>query len=460
MKFIDLFAGLGGFHLALSRLGHECVYACEIDPDLNKIYRDMYGMNIDLDIKNVDLSNIPKYDILCAGFPCQPFSKAGTQSGFNHEIAGDMFDILCQFLEKHSPEFLFLENVPNLLTHNNGFTWLYMKSKLENLGYYISSDVISPTDFNIPQTRKRLYILGSKNSSNIKWPVNELHNNSTIADILIDNPTHTKKLNKQKKEVLNIWSDFLKMVPDKNQVFTPIWSMEFGATYPYEETTPYMLNINQLKKFKGSFGKDLSNVNEEDITKFIPPYAQYSKNKKDKSALSDKFPRWKINFITKNREFYLNNKNWIDEWLKESLKVESFHTASFQKLEWNCHGNELNLENKLISFRSSGIRVKRLDNAPTLVNLTSTSLPFVTSKKRYLTLEECLHLQGFHEKDFKKLLNKDYLLKINRTSDGFFMRCLGNAVNVDVIEKIASVFLTKKQNVLHRRIDEQISLPY
>ncbi len=460
MKFIDLFAGLGGFHLGLSRLGHECVFACEIDPTLNKIYRDIYSMNIEFDIKNVDLNNIPKYDVLCAGFPCQPFSKAGSQSGFNHKVAGDMFDILCKFLERHSPEYFFLEKVPNLITHDKGFTWLYMKSKLENLGYFVSQDIISPTDFNIPQTRKRLYVLGSKNNSHIKWPVSELYNNSSIKEILVDKPIHTKKLNKQKKEVLKIWSNFLKMVPDKNHIFTPMWSMEFGATYPFEETTPYMLSFNQLKKYKGCFGKDLSKVNKEKIMEFIPPYAQYSRSKNEDSSSKNKFPSWKINFIRKTRKFYQNNKDWIDEWLKESLKVKSFHTASYQKLEWNCIGEKLNLENKLISFRSSGIRVKRLDNAPTLVNLTSTSLPFVTSKNRYLTLEECLHLQGFHEKKFKRLLNKDYLSEINKASDDFFLRSLGNAVNVDVIEKIASVFLSKKQNVLHRRIKEQISLPY
>ena len=91
MKFIDLFAGLGGFHLALSSQGHKCVYACELDNTLRDFYKKNFDLNSDGDITKIDIRSIPKHDILCAGFPCQPFSKAGKSEGFNHKIAGKMF---------------------------------------------------------------------------------------------------------------------------------------------------------------------------------------------------------------------------------------------------------------------------------------------------------------------------------------------------------------------------------
>lgn len=453
MKFIDLFAGLGGFHVALKRLGHKCVYACEIEPTLNRIYKDIHGIQPDFDIKEVDLSKIPHYEILCAGFPCQPFSKAGSQSGFDHKVAGDMFEILFKFLKTHKPKYFILENVPNLIKHDHGYTWLYMKSKLESISYKINFDVISPTNFNIPQTRERVYILGALDDIPIKWPIYPMKSNITIKDILIDKPKFIKRLNKSKKEVLDIWQDFLNCAPDKNSIISPLWSMEFGATYPFEETTPFALGTKKLKKYKGSFGIDLSTIKEEKIFENIPPYSHYSNRKNESDAKKIRFPAWKINFIKRIRNYYEENKPWIDDWLKRTLKKEVFQIPSFQKFEWNCNGDILNLNDKLISFRSSGVRVKRLDNAPTLVNLSLTSLPYLSTSKRYLTIEECLVLQGFHEIKYKILSDEKYLKKINRVSIDFVLRALGNAVNVDVVEQIAKTFLSKKNNILHRKVD-------
>lgn len=458
MKFIDLFAGLGGFHTALSRLGHKCVYACEIDPALNKIYKDIHGIQPDFDIKLADLDNIPKYDILCAGFPCQPFSKAGTQLGFSHKVAGEMFEALYKFLSTHKPKYFFLENVPNLVTHDKGYTWLYMKTKLESQGYNVSQDIISPTDFNIPQTRDRFYILGTLESKYIRWPVSEKKDNFSIKDILIENPLEIKRLSIQKREALNIWKGFLASAPNKYEIISPLWSMEFGATYPYEETTPFALGAKKLKNFKGSFGKDLTRIDEKNVMNYIPPYSHYSSRKNESDSNKFIFPKWKIKFIKKIRKYYQRNKTWIDVWMKKSLKKDVFKIPSFQKFEWNCHGDDLSLEDKLVSFRSSGIRVKRLDNAPTLVNLSTSGLPYLTTEKRYLTVEECLKLQGLHEKKFKKLLNQNYIKNLNKDSNAFLFRALGNAVNADVIEKIALTFFSKKTNIIHRKIKTQINL--
>ena len=171
MKFIDLFAGLGGFHLALSRLGHECVFASEIETFLREHYNKNFKMFPEGDITKIKIKSIPKHEILCAGFPCQPFSKAGLANGFNHKIAGKMFFYLIKIIKYHKPKYLFLENVPNLIGHNNGETWQYMKKRISKIGYDVDQKILSPTDYNIPQTRNRLYIVAKKNKlTDFVWP--------------------------------------------------------------------------------------------------------------------------------------------------------------------------------------------------------------------------------------------------------------------------------------------------
>ena len=104
-----------GFHLALSDLGHECVFACEIEKYLRRHYEENFKINPEGDITKIKPKNIPKHDILCAGFPCQPFSKAGYANGFSHKVAGKMFFQLIKIIKYHKPKYLFSRNVPNLI---------------------------------------------------------------------------------------------------------------------------------------------------------------------------------------------------------------------------------------------------------------------------------------------------------------------------------------------------------
>ena len=99
MKFIDLFCGLGGFHVALKKLGHKCVYASEILPNLRKNYERNFKIKVNGDITRINIRKIPNHQILCAGFPCQPFSKAGSQEGFSHKIAGNMFSYILKMFQ-------------------------------------------------------------------------------------------------------------------------------------------------------------------------------------------------------------------------------------------------------------------------------------------------------------------------------------------------------------------------
>ena len=162
MRFVDLFCGIGGFHAALHRLGHECVFATDIDKYAAETYEKNWGkpggFDVNCDIREV-IDMIPEMDIICAGFPCQPFSKSGSQEGFQDQTRGTLFHDICYLAEKHSPKALFLENVPNLVKHDAGNTFLVIEKRLQELGYDFEWKILSPHKFGIPQVRTRVYIV-------------------------------------------------------------------------------------------------------------------------------------------------------------------------------------------------------------------------------------------------------------------------------------------------------------
>jgi DNA (cytosine-5)-methyltransferase 1 len=173
LRFIDLFAGLGGFHVALTRLGHQCVFAAEIDRDLQELYRLNFGMRPASDIRFC-WKDVPDHDVLCAGFPCQPFSKAGSQSGFTCPDSGDLFEYILKIVDRHSPEYLLLENVPNILRHAQGETWRRIRESLQARGYEVSSTEISPHQIGIPQIRNRALIVACRSGlEGFEWPMQD-----------------------------------------------------------------------------------------------------------------------------------------------------------------------------------------------------------------------------------------------------------------------------------------------
>ncbi len=172
-KFIDLFAGIGGFHLAMHRLGGECVFASEIDEYARLTYQENYQkispklFENDLfnkDIRTVSPKDLPDFDVLCAGFPCQPFSQAGYKRGFadNHNSErGNLFFNIAEILEAKRPKAFFLENVRGLVTHDKGKTFKIIRNILENeLGYSFYYKVIQASDYGLPQLRPRVFIVG------------------------------------------------------------------------------------------------------------------------------------------------------------------------------------------------------------------------------------------------------------------------------------------------------------
>ena len=166
LTFIDLFAGIGGFRIALNRLGLECVFSNDYDKYACKTYSANFGDILNKDIHEIKEDEIPHFDILCGGFPCQPFSIAGVSKknsmgvkhGFDDKKQGNLFFEIIRIVRHHNPKILFLENVKNLKSHDKGATWKVIKTEIENAGYYVFEKIIDGKYF-VPQHRERIYIV-------------------------------------------------------------------------------------------------------------------------------------------------------------------------------------------------------------------------------------------------------------------------------------------------------------
>lgn len=160
LTFIDLFAGIGGFRLAFEKAGYDCVYSCEINPACQEVYVNNFGEKPNNDIKKINVKKLPNFDVLTAGFPCQPFSICGKKEGFE-DTRGTLFFNICQIIKTKKPSVILLENVKHLIHHDQGNTLKVILTSLQNLGYQVSYELLNAKDFGLPQNRERIIIIAT-----------------------------------------------------------------------------------------------------------------------------------------------------------------------------------------------------------------------------------------------------------------------------------------------------------
>ena len=377
--FIDLFAGIGGFHLAMHELGGKCVFASEWDKDAQETYEANYGITPYGDITKIGEKEIPQHDVLCAGFPCQPFSKAGKQEGFDDETKGTLFFDIERILRHHHTKYIILENVRNLVAHDNGNTWRTIHSHLVNLGYRLTPEplIVSPHYFGVPQLRERVVVLGIYDPEHANQPLTinlpkPMSKRECRLDSILekDNDDPQYKLTDEEIEAIEVWDEFYHGIKEKVIGF-PIWLDWF--------TTP-------------------------------PP------------TDPKKMPEWKQAFVRKNNELYQNNREFIDGWLEKHNHLRHF-TPTMRKMEWQCGEAVASAWDAFMQMRPSGLRIKRPDCAPALVAIVQ--VPIIGKYRRRMTVREAARLQSFDDR-FIPNPNMHQAYKQ-----------FGNAVNVKVIKECA-----------------------
>ena len=381
-KFIDLFCGIGGFHQAMKSLGGECVFASDIDEDCRKTYEVNYGITPVGDITKIEAADIPPHDVLCGGFPCQAFSKAGNRLGFDDPTKGTLFFDICRILKYHHTKYVLLENVRNLASHDHGKTWNVIHDKLEELGYNLLPEpvIFSPHYLGIPQHRERVYIMCIRKDIGKVHPftfTKEQIIPCTINSILQDDEEIPNikeyRISSDLEDLINLWNEFIRNIKIEKLPSFPVWS---------------------------------DRLSDLDTTEDLSQY-----------------PLWKRNFILKNNELYVNNRQFIDGWLKRARKNPLFFGAK-AKLEWQA-GQTKNPDiwEQIFQFRPSGIRIKVNTYFPALVAIVQTSI--IGSKKRFLTPRECARLQSFPENFLPDVKQKQAYKQF------------GNAVNVECVKLFA-----------------------
>lgn len=373
LRYIDLFAGIGGFHEALKRLGKtQCVFASEIDIEACETYKENFGIDPYGDITKVKVEDIPPFDLLCAGFPCQPFSKGGNQNGFN-DVRGTLFFDIARILDHHKPKYVLLENVPNLVSHDHGNTYDTIIRTLRNLGYFVpeSPIIISPHNIGIPVHRPRAFIpctleLVDVEQVNIQVPKTVYHSNFIQEYFNFKERRNSElSITEYEQRVLEMWDDFYAGI-DIKVIGFPIWYETFRV-----------------------------------------------------KQISASLPKWKRGFIEKNVSLFHRNKEFIEGWEKKYDYLK-WVTPTHKKFEWQCGNDCSSVFEGLIQFRPSGVRVKRLNYFSTLVAMNHPQI--IGPLRRRLDSDETKLLQSFPV-DFKIHPKRSVALKQ-----------LGNSVNVEVVQ--------------------------
>lgn len=399
--FVDLFAGIGGFHAALAELGGECVYASEIDEAAAKIYQHNWEIRDnhfagDIIPETDPVVKVPKHDVLAAGFPCQPFSKSGLQRGME-EARGTLFWNICRVLEEHRPSIVLLENVRNIAGPRHTHEWDVIIRTLRELGYQVSSTpavfsphLLPPDLGGRPQIRERVFIVGTY--------VGDERAYEDVAPVVTNRP-------------LFDWSpqdwvlgDFLEREED----------IADRANYDLTETE---------QRWVGAWSEFVDRLRELGVPKLpgFPVWVDAFVHE-DELVIDPETPAWKTNFLRKNAGFYTQYRAVLDQWLADFDGLRDF-PPSRRKFEWQAQ-DARSLSDCILHFRPSGIRAKRPTYVPALVAITQTTV--LGDPLRRITPREAARLQGLPESfDFPG------------QPDVLTYKQLGNGVNAGVVYHVA-----------------------
>ena len=420
--FIDLFAGIGGFHAALEALGGKCVYAVEIDPAAANVYERNWGMNPLGDITEDVSENsmrVPKHDVLVAGFPCQPFSKSGAQRGMD-ETRGTLYWNILQIIQKRKPALVLLENVRNLAGPRHAHEWAVIIKTLREQGYRVSDTpaifsphLLPPDHGGRPQVRERVFIVAIKNpprSSSMTSEMEPVVSNQPVngwdplqwslehhLPLEEDHHVHGCDLNEQEILWIDAWNDFVKGMRKR-------------------------LKSGRLPGFP-LWGDDWR------LTKNL--------------RLAAEIPEWKKDFLRKNAAFYTEHQVFIDKWSKKWDFYSDKFPTSRRKLEWQAQDTP-SLWETVMHFRPSGIRAKRPTYLPALVAITQTSI--IGSRKRRLSVREAARLQGLPE-----------WFNFGDQNDKSSYKQLGNGVSVGAVWYVVRTTIESHREIFEKTCPELVT---
>lgn len=385
-SFIDLFCGIGGFHVALADLGGRCVFACDIDKECRAMYEKNFGLRPEGDITKIDAKDVPDHDVLVGGFPCQPMSNAGKKRTFADK-RGKLFDEIVRIARAKRPKAMILENVKHIKKVDGGKVYAYVYEELKKIGYRVRDIELSPHQFGVPQQRKRVYFVCIDERAfggdvAIDFPDIPVIPTEPSHRIFQDRDQVPAKydVSPDLKSVIDAWDVMLKRMDAGQRISVPILLDEFDKQY-------------------------------------------------DEDALAA-LPDWRRTYVKKNKDLYEKYRPVWNAWRREHAETLS-KKSIYSKLEWQTGplvGDD-SIWDHFVQIRQSGIRVKRSDTFPTLVAMVQ--VPIYGKEKRFLTPRECARLQSFPDD-----------VKLHET-DRVAYKQLGNSVNVDVVRFVADAVLSR-----------------
>lgn len=383
--FVDLFCGVGGFHMALEKEGGKCVMACDIDKYCREVYLNNHKLEPLKNIRKINNEDIPDHDILCGGFPCQTFSNAGKKKALEDKEKGTLFNEIIRIIKHKKPKICLLENVKHILRVAKGSVYKYINEEVTKCGYKIFDVLLSPHHIGIPQNRERVIFIIIRN------------------DLCKED---------SKDSILKTVEKFKQIAIKKNKGII--------IRQKKEEIADKYFVPPKILKFLDAWNELIKKIPNTRLGfPIIPSFIGLEEN--------PEYKKWRNDYIRKNNSLYMREgmKDIIDEWWGKHSEMFENDRKVYGKLEWQVGPvkEEDSIFNYYIQIRQSGIRVKRATYFPTLVAISQ--IPIYAKEKRYLTPRECARLQSIPD-SFK-------LHELDRQT----YKQMGNGVNVDVINLVA-----------------------